>query len=144
MDHPDRASDRPHNGEQREPGQRSSSLIGPTGRCPPDKTPGVGTSICLIVERLSLMAIESRANGVPTAVDNSASTASGLLARRDLLRRGTKLVFIAPVLMTFSAQQAHAVWTRHSCYKAGRPGAPCTAGAAEPCCSGLCFGMNCA
>jgi hypothetical protein len=59
--------------------------------------------------------------------------------RRELVRRGTKLVYVAPFLSTFLAKQAQAKTTNHSCYPANHacPGA-------EPCCSGVCNLTMCA
>lgn len=52
--------------------------------------------------------------------------------RRDVVRAGTKLAFIAPLVLTFSASQAMAAASTQSCYPAGHacPGA-------ETCCNGL-------
>jgi hypothetical protein len=66
--------------------------------------------------------------GMPTRID-------GRMSRRDLVRRGTKLAFVAPLLSSFLASEARAAHTNHSCYPVTHacPGA-------EPCCSGMCGG----
>ena len=52
--------------------------------------------------------------------------------RRKLLSHGVKLAFVAPVVMTFSAKDALAAGSNHSCYPEGHacPGN-------EACCEGL-------
>ena len=57
-------------------------------------------------------------------------------SRRQVVRHGTKLVFVAPVLSTFFARQAHAQASgNQSCYPTGHV---CNDGGPnnEPCCSG--------
>ncbi len=39
--------------------------------------------------------------------------------RRDVVRQGVKLAFVAPVLTTFFARDAQAAGSNHSCYPAG-------------------------
>lgn len=57
--------------------------------------------------------------------------------RRDLMRRGVKLAFVAPLVLTFSARDAMAAGSNHSCYPAGQP---CPG--EEECCNGPCnFGI---
>ncbi|MEK6677059.1 MAG: hypothetical protein AABZ47_15575 [Planctomycetota bacterium] len=58
-------------------------------------------------------------------------------SRRDVIRRGGKLVFVAPLLSTLFAKQAYAA--HYSCYNVGHacPGV-------EPCCSGNCLAGVCA
>lgn len=53
--------------------------------------------------------------------------------RRDVVRQGVKLAFVAPVITTFFARDAMAAGSNHSCYPTGHacPGA-------EPCCNGPC------
>lgn len=57
------------------------------------------------------------------------------LTRRELVRRGVKLAFIAPVVTTFFAQEAYAAGSNHSCYPTGHA---CGGGEKEDCCSGAC------
>ncbi|MFQ5590147.1 MAG: hypothetical protein ACE5HE_03195 [Phycisphaerae bacterium] len=54
-------------------------------------------------------------------------------SRREVVRQGAKLAFVAPILSTFVAQQAYAAY---SCYPQGHA---CTNGGgdAEICCPGL-------
>ena len=54
--------------------------------------------------------------------------------RRDLVRRGVKLAFVAPVITTFFAKDAYAAASVMSCYPTGQA---CGAGT-EPCCDGPC------
>ncbi len=57
--------------------------------------------------------------------------------RREVLRAGTKLLWVAPILSTFFASEVYAA--NYSCYPAGHacPGD-------EPCCNGLaCNGGTC-
>jgi len=53
--------------------------------------------------------------------------------RRDVVRHGVKLAFVAPVLSTFFARDAYAA--SYSCYPMGQV---CTGTPAEPCCNGAC------
>ncbi|HNQ24676.1 MAG TPA: hypothetical protein PKK06_16460 [Phycisphaerae bacterium] len=39
--------------------------------------------------------------------------------RRDVMRGGLKLAFVAPVVTTFFAHQAYAAGSNHSCYAVG-------------------------
>ncbi len=65
---------------------------------------------------------------------------SSQVSRRELMRKGAKLVFVAPVLSTFFAHDAFAAGSRHSCYPAGHP---CGVGHNEECCPGLtCEGVE--
>ncbi len=60
-----------------------------------------------------------------------------LHSRRDVIRRGSKLAFTAPIISTFYASQAYAA--NYSCYAEGH-----TCAGAEPCCSDLyCRGGEC-
>lgn len=68
-----------------------------------------------------------------------AEKASEPPTRRDMVRKGTKLAFIAPFFTTFLATQAQAKTTNHSCYPANHA---CLG--AEPCCSGICNLTMCA
>lgn len=77
----------------------------------------------------------------PESVDAAPPTPHGAAAsncdRRDLLRRGVKLAFVAPMVLTFSARDAMAAGSNHSCYPAGQP---CPG--EEECCNGPCnFGV---
>lgn len=57
------------------------------------------------------------------------------LTRREIVRRGAKLAFVPPLIVTFTAQQAMAAGSNHSCYPAGHA---CEGiFDAEPCCPGL-------
>lgn len=57
------------------------------------------------------------------------------VTRRDLVRQGIKIAFVAPVVTTFFARDAVAAGSNHSCYPQGH--ACSTGGNAEPCCDGL-------
>ena len=62
------------------------------------------------------------------------------VSRRELMRKGAKLVFVAPVLSTFFAHDAFAAGSRHSCYPAGHA---CGAAHNLECCPGLtCQGVE--
>ncbi len=54
--------------------------------------------------------------------------------RREVLKKGIKLAFVAPVISTFFAQDAMAYV--HSCYPTGHDCSPSSHNA-EPCCNGL-------
>jgi len=54
-------------------------------------------------------------------------------SRRDVVRAGVKLAFVAPVLSTFFARDAYAA--SYSCYP---PLHACGGAGQEPCCSGAC------
>ncbi|MCH8251347.1 MAG: hypothetical protein IID36_02725 [Planctomycetes bacterium] len=56
-------------------------------------------------------------------------------SRRDIVRRGAKLAFIAPLLTTFLAEDAYAAGSNHSCYASGH--ACGLGGEQEACCAGL-------
>ena len=58
---------------------------------------------------------------------------SGGHSRRDVVRTGVKLAFVAPVLSTFFAKDAYAA--EYSCYAAGRA---CGGPGQEDCCDGAC------
>ena len=61
-------------------------------------------------------------------------------ARRDIVRHGIKLVFVAPVISTFFVREAQAVPSAASCKPAG---SPCPLPGLDPeCCSGNCTGFN--
>jgi hypothetical protein len=56
-------------------------------------------------------------------------------SRRDVMRKGVRLAFITPVLVTFFAGDARAAGSNHSCYPEGHV---CNTGSdQEPCCPGL-------
>ncbi len=57
------------------------------------------------------------------------------VTRRDIIREGLKVAFVAPVVTTFFARDAVAAGSNHSCYPEGH--ACSTLGNAEPCCDGL-------
>lgn len=58
-------------------------------------------------------------------------------SRREVIRRGSKLAFSAPIISTFYASQAYAA--NYSCYGEGH-----ACGGAEPCCGDLsCNGGEC-
>lgn len=65
------------------------------------------------------------------AADQATRNASSP-GRRDVLSCGAKLAFVVPVVMTFSANDALAAGSNHSCYAAGH-----TCPGNEPCCDGL-------
>ncbi len=75
---------------------------------------------------------QTRGDHPPAGKDRTREQPAGA-SRRELVRGGIRLVFIAPVLSTFFAHDAHAAGSRHSCYPTGHacPGA-------EPCCNGPC------
>jgi hypothetical protein len=54
-------------------------------------------------------------------------------ARRDVIKAAAKLPFIAPLITTFTAADALAAGSNHSCYELGHR---CNQ-ANEPCCPGL-------
>ena len=67
------------------------------------------------------------------------STDRSLHSRRDLVRHGVKLAFVAPVLSTFFARDVYAA--NYSCYPTGHA---CTAGPdPEDCCNGACSASVC-
>jgi hypothetical protein len=57
--------------------------------------------------------------------------------RRDMVRRGVRLVFVAPVLSTILASDVYAAASRFSCYPTGHV---CSAASQENCCNGACPG----
>ncbi len=58
-------------------------------------------------------------------------------SRREVVRTGVKLAFVAPVLSTFFAKDAYAA--EYSCYGAGKA---CGGAGQEDCCDGACnFGV---
>jgi len=63
-----------------------------------------------------------------------------LHSRRDLVRHGMKLAFVAPVLSTFFAKGVYAA--NYSCYPTGHA---CTQPGPDPeeCCSTICAGTVC-
>jgi len=71
--------------------------------------------------------------GPDQARDAHATHAPKRHTRRDVVRHGVKLAFVAPVLSTFFARDAYAA--SYSCYPAGHA---CDAPRNEPCCSGSC------
>lgn len=61
--------------------------------------------------------------------------------RREVMRAGVKLAFVAPVITTFAARQALAAGSVQSCYPLGHP---CGGERLEDCCPGLnCVAMGC-
>lgn len=80
----------------------------------------------------------NRSNSNPVDVDDAlplrASGESSWSTRRDIVRHGMKLVFVAPVLSTFFAKDALAAGSNHSCYPVGHA---CGGATLEPCCNGL-------
>ena len=70
-------------------------------------------------------------NGTDPPGNSGADNAPrGTTTRRDVLQRGVKLAWVAPVVSTFYASQAYAA--NYSCYGMGHACA-----GAEPCCEGL-------
>ena len=63
----------------------------------------------------------------------SARGARPLPGRREVVRQGIKLAFVAPVLSTFFAKDAIAAGSGASCYPNGQD-----CGSDEACCSGDC------
>lgn len=62
-------------------------------------------------------------------------------SRRDVVRAGIKLAFVAPMVSTFLAEDAMAMGSNHSCYPAGHA---CGGATLEPCCPGLsCTALTC-
>ena len=59
-------------------------------------------------------------------------------SRRDVVGRGVKLAFVAPLLSTFFAADAYAA--NYSCYLNGHVCTPILG--AEPCCSGMCHSVT--
>ena len=78
---------------------------------------------------------------MPAEVQPGDSGKSAGATRRELMRRGVKLAFIAPVVTTFFAQEAYAAGSNHSCYPTGH--ACDVGGEKEECCSGVCVGNLC-
>ena len=58
------------------------------------------------------------------------------ITRRDIIREGLKVAFVAPVVTTFFARDALAAGSNHSCYPALHECDKNGIGA-EPCCDGL-------
>lgn len=70
-----------------------------------------------------------------TDFSNNAGAESGT-TRRQIMREGARLAFVAPLLSTFLAGQAYAA--NYSCYPAGHV---CGTGLEqESCCNGACLG----
>ncbi|MBI4718593.1 MAG: hypothetical protein HY763_12360 [Planctomycetes bacterium] len=66
---------------------------------------------------------------------------AGTRTRREVVRQGVKLVFVAPVVSSFFARDAVAAGSNHSCYPAGNV---CGGATLEPCCDGLtCIAGRC-
>ena len=61
-------------------------------------------------------------------------------SRREVVRRGVKLAFMAPVISTFFAADAQAAGSNHSCYPTGQA---CNGASEEGCCDGACSGGVC-
>jgi hypothetical protein len=60
--------------------------------------------------------------------------------RRDVIRCGARAAWITPVVLTFTARDAVAAGSNHSCYPEGHTcieGGTIEDGNAEPCCPGL-------
>ena len=74
------------------------------------------------------------------AVLQAAARAPEFHSRRDVVRRGMKLAFMAPVVSTFFAADAQAAGSNHSCYPTGQA---CNGTSAEFCCDGACSGGFC-
>lgn len=72
---------------------------------------------------------DPRGRGVELAVDR----AGGHQSRRDVMRHGVRLAFVAPAISTFLAHEAYAA--NYSCYPTGHA---CGTGHNEPCCTGSC------
>jgi hypothetical protein len=68
---------------------------------------------------------------VPSAPEETES--GDLRSRREVVRRGVKIAFVAPVISTFLATDAYAA--NYSCYPAGQD---CSVSSDEPCCNGAC------
>lgn len=79
--------------------------------------------------------IETTGHQIEKSAETDGSPA--LPTRRDVVRCGVKLTFVAPMVSTFFARDAYAAGSKFSCYPAGHvcPGA-------EPCCSGSCNALN--
>jgi len=60
------------------------------------------------------------------------------ISRREIVRRGLKLAFVAPVISTFFAKDAYAA--QYSCYPVGHA---CGGAGQEPCCGTACSGGVC-
>jgi len=96
-----------------------------------------------MVEELNSDNLKGRAESAQqktneTHVEDRTHTPS-LPDRREILRQGRKLAFVVPVVMTFSAKDAFAAGSNHSCYAMGHacPGT-------EPCCDDMvCSGGQC-
>jgi len=114
------------------------------GMCTPDNfTIPMDAPIVLrswVYERWCSMMRDIDLQGLPDDIIPAASSASASpRSRRDVVRAGIKLAFIAPVISTFFAQDAMAYV--QSCYPAGQA---CGGATLEPCCNGLnCVGNVC-
>lgn len=85
-----------------------------------------------------MMADRLRAPGFD---DESGDRRNARRSRREIIRGGIKLAFIAPVITTFLASEARAAASRQSCYPTGHV---CDLpGQQEPCCNGACVGGVC-
>jgi hypothetical protein len=77
----------------------------------------------------------------PEVEDGGGERRDALRSRRDIIRQGIRLAFIAPVVTTFLASEAHAAASRQSCYPTGHV---CDLpGQQEPCCNGACVAGVC-
>lgn len=64
-----------------------------------------------------------------------------LQSRRDLVRHGVKLAFVAPVISTFFACDVYAA--NYSCYPTGHACTGPSGTDPEDCCSGTCSALTC-
>jgi hypothetical protein len=76
--------------------------------------------------------------------DTEPTFPAGHRTRRDVIRCGAKAAWITPVVLTFTARDAVAAGSNHSCYPEGHTcieGGTVEDGNPEPCCAGLnCIG----
>ena len=101
-----------------------------------DTSPVLLTEGFEVMESTALSKDRSRGESSPAETSQEACMHS----RRDVVRQGVKLAFVAPVLSTFFARDAVAAGSNHSCYPIGQA---CGAHE-EDCCSGNCDGGFCA
>jgi len=90
------------------------------------------------MESTALSKDRSRSESSPADISREGCMHS----RRDVVRQGMKLAFVAPVLSTFFARDAVAAGSNHSCYPDGH--ACGGGGQQELCCSGNCDSGTCA
>lgn len=72
--------------------------------------------------------------GEPSDGSGTQRPLRSLHSRRDVIRGAARLVWIAPVLLTFTAQEAYAQGSNYSCYPLGHG---CGGAAQEACCAPL-------